>query len=178
MEVEVSSYIRDDCIKRCPRTTEEMNIPFDFDTYQKTDMFQFLHAGYSTWYLMCKYFRTKKEYYRTGTSELTDLEFDSLERTIGVSNPKGFLDQFGCVGYNKNQHNGAKICLDFYDSEIKRRYTDPHNRCADESRIKREARQENEEVAEVINIRIEKKIEEVIIEKVYEENELGQLQMF
>jgi len=161
--------------KPCPKTFEDRNVEFDIETYKDTDMFQFLHSGYSTWFLMCKYFDCKKLYYETGQSKITDREFDALENTIDVSNKIGFLEDFGGVGYDINKHIGAKVCLDFYESELKRRYTKKHNAYALAQRIERE---NNQPFVKVEDFKIEKEVEEILIQKVYENNELGQFEMF
>lgn len=124
-------------------TAETYQYKFDPETYQQSDLFQYYHWKYAVWFNLKKYYDSKKDYYKTGTSKLTDQEFDALEGTIEAIGGKGTLKKYGCVGYDHNKHLMAKLCFNFFDDEIKRRFTIPWNnharKCQEEREKKRQA---------------------------------------
>ena len=63
---------------------------------------------FSMWSLMSKYYEAKENYY-SGAPKLTDQEFDALEGSIKAIHGKGFLQKWGCVGYDYNKHLAVKL---------------------------------------------------------------------
>ena len=153
-----------------------MKVPFNFDTYQKTVYFQFLHNKYSIWFQMEKYLNAKNLYYK-GKAIMRDDEFDALEGTILALTSEEFLNQHGTVGYNKNQHLQAKILLKHFKNEINIRYTIPHNEHA-EACHKSYGLDIKETIREIKTIEIEPEPIEVFVPQVFISNDYGQLSMF
>jgi len=130
---------------------------------------QLLITNHSKWSLMNKYYEAKRSYY-IGDPTLTDLEFDALETSIKAIHDPYLLRQWGCVGYDENQHKGVKILFDFFKKQLRKfeqNWNEINKTTVNEEIVK-------DFVAEIST----KPIEEVIeVEKVinYMANEFGQL---
>lgn len=60
--------------------------------------------------LLDRMYEAKRVYY-AGRPELTDQEYDALERSIEAIHGKNTLTDWYCVGYNKDRHEKIKGLL-------------------------------------------------------------------
>ena len=57
---------------------------------------------YSTWGLLYHLMNAKIKYYKTGTSPLSDIQYDAMERTFLNVFGKSLYDKWLGVGFNEN----------------------------------------------------------------------------
>ncbi len=71
---------------------------------------------WSLYSLLMKYYKAKQYYYKTGSTSLTDNEYDALEVSIKAIHGLDTLDVYGCVGYDKKKHQSVIRSYEMYNS--------------------------------------------------------------
>ena len=66
------------------------------------------HLTYSKWILLGKLYTAKEQYYKTGTSDITDIEYDNLEQSFIAIHGKDVLFKYTTIGYDKQKHELIK----------------------------------------------------------------------
>ena len=77
---------------------------------------------WSLYSLLMKYYAAKASYYASGTSNLTDLEYDWLEVSMIAIHGPDVLKTYGCVGYDQDKHDTVKSLYNQYNSERNKRH--------------------------------------------------------
>ena len=78
--------------------------------------------------MVCKYgllnkiYEAKKAYYGDGSSKMTDAEYDALESSFVNIFSKELLQQYTCVGYDKEKHQAIINCLDSWERRYLREW--------------------------------------------------------
>ncbi len=77
---------------------------------------QELTHKWSLYSLLAKYYSAKKSYYDSGTSNLTDSQYDALETSIRAIHGGDTLEVYGCVGYDTKKHQSVLRSYEMYTS--------------------------------------------------------------
>lgn len=65
---------------------------------------QTVNKEYSKWALMDKIYEAKKYYYGSGSSKISDNEYDALERSFKAIHGEEVFKELYCVGYDADRH--------------------------------------------------------------------------